>query len=875
MRALRAAVAVAVLAALALTGFTASAAPTRCGPYGTKEQVGDWEALRPEYQVGSSATTLLAAPAFDPNRLYASNGSVVMRSGDAGCGWATYWAATSVDAPQGFSSAITAMHAPSSANSSSYLWVGVTSAADLGLLRLGRPNVAVGRDGTFFVAGSDQGLPALGAVREVVANAQLPLLAWAVIEDPTGARTVWATSDAGRSWTQRSAALSDTGLSALASHPTAATELYGVSGARVQRSTDGGATFGVTDLDAKVAGLSVVPGGGGVLMAAGFLGARNVATSDDGGRSWSEYVKELEFLPSTVARGPIAVDRLAVAGEGKAVVFHNGRHDVSPPGGAPALVGLTAPAPAGYYVRGLRGGAVMQLGLSLQERVLRITFLRDALRSVRVAKGRATQFPSSLSPVGRRIEVPPGGHVRLPYDLLVPRTPRPVDLAFLLDSTNSMQSVFEDLKEGIAEIASYLNEAGLEARFGLGDFRDYPDPYGLGGSTDWPYRLDQRLTESPEALAAAISRTSAGGGTSDGGDSPLTALVQSTTGSGEKVGFRTLVPKGQQVGYRKNALRIALLAYDTIGHEGGQALENGRTHPGPTFDSTIATMRAHDVYVAGLSIGGTPRSQLRRLARGTRTLAPYGGVDCDSDGTAELVRGEPLVCLIEPLLPETVGTSVIVGGQNVTVGPGGLAQTPLGIAPAVVSLAAGLPDVQPVTLSVSQDRVVRLVSPPRKRVDLHADNALRYELDVRCPRAKATSRHVVSLAATTTARRLASTTLTVDCGAVGVRGLPAAAALVAGVAAGPAAPANGVPNANPNPNPNANPQTAPNLNTSTGLAQDEQEQGQLALAEGDQGAAEQLEMSAARSGAFVGAAALLLCAATAVAHRRREQLAEG
>ena len=90
--------------------------------------------------------------------------------------------------------------------------------------------------------------------------------------------------------------------------------------------------------------------------------------------------------------------------------------------------------------------------------------------------------------------------------------------------------------------------------------------------------------------------------------------------------------------------------------------------------------------------------------------------------------------------------------------------------------------------------------------------------------------------------------------------------------AAPAAPANGVPNANPNPNPNANPQTAPNLNTNAGFAQDEQEQSQLALAEGDR-PTEALEMSAARSAAFVGSAALLLCAATAVAWRRREQLA--
>jgi hypothetical protein len=717
--------------------------------------------------------------------------------------------------------------------------------------------------GSAFVAGQEEGLPPVGVVRDVVASPQLPMVAWATIEAPATGRTLWATSDGGRTWTRRSE-LGSASPALLATHPTATTELYGVTDGRVLRSSDGGASFGATSLSGSVTQLSVVPGGGGVLMAAALAGERSLAASADGGRSWTR--RATPVAPVSVARGPVELDRFAVADSQRVVVLGaRPQRELSTPGGAPRLVGLTAPTPAGYYVRGLREGAVLQAALSFFNQPLSPTDLRNALRPVRLLpRGAVTQFPSTLAPVKQQVSVPAGGRVRLPYTLVVPRTPRPVDVMFLLDSTNSMAEVFDDLRQGVAAVMNALNAAGLDSRMGLADFRDYPAPYGRAGETDWPYRLDQRLTSISSDLEGALGGVETGGGTDDGGDSALTAVVQSTTGEGESAGLRVLVPRGRQAGYRANALKLAVLAYDTTAHEAGQPLPSGGRNRGPTFDSAIATAHAHGVHVMGLSISQLPRLQLRRLASGTGTVAPEGGVDCDANGSVELPAGEPLVCLIEPLVADS--PVVVVGGPSVP-GVTGLASQPLGVAPAVVQMAAGIPDLQTVELGLSEDPVVRLATAARSRVDVRADNALDYVLDVRCPRGPA-SRHPVALTARGATGVLASARLQVDCGGIGAP--PAAVLPPVAAAVAPAAPANGVPNANPNPNPNANPQTAPNLNTNAGFAQDEQEQNQLALAEGDR-PTEQLEMSAARSSAFVGTAALLLCAATAVAWRRREQ----
>lgn len=866
LRVLRLATAVALLAGTAVSGLSASAAPTVCGPGGSVEAVGPyWLALRPSFPAGDAEVTLAAVPAFDPNLLYATNGTVVMRSTDAGCGWEPFWSVTSLGSPAPLTTPrVTALHVPSSANNSRFLYLGVTTGVDVeqaqDLVDLS-PRVVVlseqrGKRVT-TVAGPEQGLPPLGAVREVVANAQVPQVGYAVVEEPGAGRQLYATSDAGLSWTRRSSPGAPVEATGLSVHPTVPTQLFGLDGTTVAGSEDGGASFAPLGLSAKAAALSAAPGAGGVKLTVAVTGEAAVEESTNGGRAWRR--RESPVVATSVAQVPVQTARVALADAGSVwLLSRQFRQDISPPGAAPRLIGVSTPTATGFSVTGVREGALLQVALDFQGTPQRPPTVNGVLRPVSLhPRGRTLQFPSTLAPQGLRVELPAGGSTTVPYGLLVPRTPAPVDVMFLLDSTGSMASVFDSLRQGIAAITDSLDAAGLDGRFGLGDFRDYPSPYGRASPGDWPYRLDRTIGPADAELEAAIESVEAGGGTDDGGASPLTAVVQSTTGAGEAVEGRELVRPGLQAGYRRGALKLALVVHDTFAHEGGERLGDDRVNPGPTFESAIATLRRHGVHAMGLAISPQPEPGLRRLARGSDTLAPAGGVDCDGDGRVDVAAGEPLVCVVDSLGLPTAGTEVPV--------------ETVGVAPAVVGLAAGIADIKPVSLRLAGGgSLVTVASPASRPVNLRTDNELAFTLSLRCPRERAASRHEVEVTARTPLVTLARTTLTLDCGSVG-QVSPELPVALAAAAAGPAAPAQGAPNPNPNPHPNPhpNPNPAPNVNANPGAAHQDETEEQLAFAEGERET--QVEMSAVRSGVFVGTAALMLCAAVAVAHPRREQ----
>jgi hypothetical protein len=850
MRAVRLALAVALLGATAVGGLSVSAAPVICGPGGTTEDVGGgWLALRPAFNRGGSAVTLASAPAFDPNLLWATNGTLLVRSEDSGCSWDGPWSTTALSGTLSGQAQITALHAPSSANNSNFLYLGVTRAVGVDQLGLTSPAVVVSQDRgkTFTVSGIEQGLPLLGSVTAVVANAQVAQLAYAVVDEPGIGGQVYATTDAGATWTKRSGAAASADLQDLAVHPTTGTELYALRDGKQVTSFNGGESFTATgDADAYSA-LSVAPGGGGVQLLAPLVGEEAVDLSIDRGNTWDRI--SIPVAATSAAALPVTSRRFAVADADHVWLLGNGAQvERTPTGKAPRLLGASAPTSVGFNLTGVRDGALLLLTLGPNNQPIAPV---DGKPVTILPRGPITQFPATLSPQGLHLRLPAGTARQVPYELLLPRTPAPVDLMFLLDSTGSMASIFEALRDGVATITRTLDSAGLDSQFGLGDFRDYPDPYGPANRGDWPYRLDRRIGPADASFAAAVNAVQPGGGTSDGGSSPLPALVQSTSGRGDRLGDRVFVEPGQDAGYRDAALKIAVVAYDTKEHHGGQNL-GGRIEPGPDFETTSAVLRQYGVHAMGLSIGERPLFGLRRIAEGSRTFAPEGGVDCNGDGRIDVRAGKPLVCLI-PAGLAPVGVAVSSGS--------------VGVAPAVVNLAAGIPDTRPVTLAVTGGgSSVRLVTPATTRVNLRADNELDYSLLVRCPRGPE-SRRTVTLSAATPVRALASTTLTLTC--EGVDPIAPIAPPIAAVAAAaaPAAPGQPVPNANPNPNPNVNPNTAPNVNTNPGMADQQETQAQLAMAESDQGPAEQFEMSAA----FVGTAGLMLCVATTIVWRRQVQ----
>lgn len=106
-----------------------------------------------------------------------------------------------------------------------------------------------------------------------------------------------------------------------------------------------------------------------------------------------------------------------------------------------------------------------------------------------------------------------------------------LDVAFLLDTTRSMDSLIDSMKSEFDGIAEALDASFLQAGFGLATFDDYAMyPYGSLG-TDLPYQLRTPMTDDRAAMAAAL----AGAEIHEGQDAPestMEALVQALTGRG-------------------------------------------------------------------------------------------------------------------------------------------------------------------------------------------------------------------------------------------------------------------------------------------------------------------------------------------------------
>lgn len=864
MRALRLAVA-AALAAAASGAALAPAAAAACSSTGRADLAGGpWLALRPQFSSGPAAVTLVAAPPFAPDLLYASNGVQVVRSTDAGCSWKAVLDVAGL----GSLSTVRALAAPSSANSSQYLYVGLDTGVAGGL---SRPEVRVSRNrGDDWLPTAPNGsLPPVGVVRSLTASPRLPQTAYALIEQQAAGQTlrssVWATGDGGGTWQERTLPTETRAADLLLSGPQRENALAALRAGEVRRSSDGGRTFqpaGPVD----VVALDQAPGGGGSRLVGGRGSTNGIVRSDDGGDSW--YALPAPARPARVAMAPL--QDLVALGDGRSTWLLprvGGAVEVASTLAAPDQLQLSAPTAAGFALVGVGGGAVLRSTYTLARRPIP----PQVLRPVRLLPfDPVGQFPSTLAPVQTAVSLPVGGAEVTPYQLFLPRTPSPLDVMFLLDTTGSMGPVIDGLRQGVAAIVSALNGSGLDVRVGLGDFKDYPSPYGGGGSDDYPYRLDRRIGVADASLARAIEALQATGG-GDGPESALTALFQSATGKGDVVQGHRFVAPGGQAGYRARTVRLDVLSTDVEFRERGDDDFSGTLRElGHTVPEVVRVLRAKDVHVVGLDAGGA-REDLERVAAGTSTFAPQGGVDCDGDGQAELRAGAALVC----------GIGGATGGGGVGVGVDANTGTGAGsvsLAGAVIGLAEALPDRQRVAVRVSRGAAnARIVSRAvHDGVNLKADNELAYRVRLSCPQAAGPGTRAVELAASAGGRVVATASVSLTCVGSGVAGpvAPPGAEPVDvppadpnGAAAPPAQPPN-APNPNPNPNPNANPNANPNVNANVGAASQEQQTQQLALVQSEAtGWQETEELAMSRpapllpAGLFVGAAGLLLAVA--------------
>lgn len=479
-----------------------------------------------------------------------------------------------------------------------------------------------------------------------------------------------------------------------------------------------------------------------------------------------------------------------------------------------------------------------------------------------------SQSAVRMQPNPVELRLPIGTSRTVRYSLQIPVSPSPVDVFFLVDISDSMAPLQEDLRRQFGKVASRLAASGVDIWAGVGAIGQEKrgDPtYALAQaraaqdpSSDPQHRtppLYQRYRPvgpiGPD-LDAALAELTAN---STGENATLLSLDQAATGRGTGVNYSGAplyqIPAGLDAGFRPDSIKVVFLATDTHPED----LENS-----PPFDDVVAHLRQRSILVLGTSNtsdGGAALEGdafLKQLAKGTgAVMSTATPVRCGGDSRRVLRMGDPLVC------DNAVGAAEMLGAA-----------------------LAVIPDLHRVTVTLAASPVTRGAAPRPsvfnnnvRQAGVHA-----FSVTYSCQGVQP-GNYSSRMTLRTRGRVIASPEARVTCVA------PAAKLLAPGAPRrplsrmeppappGPPAPAAQPPGYAPT---NVNPQTFPQ----SGVAPQQDKEFQLALAGGDQGreeldGEEELSMSsfsprptgAGELSAYLAAAALTMGAAAVVHHRRR------
>ncbi len=238
----------------------------------------------------------------------------------------------------------------------------------------------------------------------------------------------------------------------------------------------------------------------------------------------------------------------------------------------------------------------------------------------------------------------------------------PVDVFLIVDTSGSFYDDLESFRAEANSLVNALDDSGLNIHMGLARFEDYPIvPWGWADSADRAYErvldiqsIDDGTGNKP--IVNAINALT----TRNGFDSPesqLVALIQGATGDGQEVPGHAVanIPAGQGATFRStpaaslSPVRMIILWTDAQFHTKNDSNSSDEPvigYPGPAFAETIDALNDKDIKMIGIGAGTSALADLRRIAEGTNTLAPAGGVNCDADATIEVAEGDPIVCPI-------------------------------------------------------------------------------------------------------------------------------------------------------------------------------------------------------------------------------------
>lgn len=479
-----------------------------------------------------------------------------------------------------------------------------------------------------------------------------------------------------------------------------------------------------------------------------------------------------------------------------------------------------------------------------------------------------------LTPTKKVVTLAPGTVGKVPVMLQVPPDPTPLDVYFLVDTTASMAPAIIGLQRAILGLSRDLRrQLGVDACFGVGGVKDTSDPTSSTNTTDPAsnYVFKTFLPVSPcdtspdlDLVRAATLKLNQGGG----GDPPEAQTLGLSLAVNGQSSPKNLVPQPQPANFRPGVFKVIVYISDQPSHQAEQGF--------PTIPDVVQTLNTNDVKIVSIAVdhvGGDlngAMSNMNQLAEGTGSYAPASGVDCNGDGRrdyGDLGPGAPLVC-------QEMVTSASDGTQMVNMEP------------AIFGLLLGVKD--PGTLQVKikdpnhalRGRIQGLTSDV---VDMKFQSGLKFTLPVGCAPSQVGKTLPIYLSPFVRSQPVASQgEVDVVCKLQPKLPPPpviteAAPLVFLPAARPPVAVAPPVP-----PNPPMQPAT--NLNPNAGMAREEQQQPQLAMAAQDADAAEGeetevVEMSAMRNPSprseamFLAGAAVLMSAAAGCAMQLRRRTA--
>lgn len=792
----------------------------------TRTDLGDsWQRYTAPPDLKGDLRAMAVSPA-DARRVWVTDGSQVLHTVDGGCEWTV-----ATTGQGGVSTSLTVNAGSAVSGITQVLTAGAPGKettwfvdADLTAAGLTRSQVYVATGGSDAFT-SSTGLPGTGDV--VLAVGPAPSRAWAVVtsyEELVGTgeqRTVltsalWVTSDTGGTW-RRVGAL-PSGFATQGAAVTPAGDLLVWSRHELLRSADGGVPTPVPVGVDPIAAVSV----GATVVVVPDKGPGRL--SRDGGKTFTSVplpagVKAVAELGRGTVYGLLVGGRVLLWAPGR------GTLDVTPRGkpltGLAGALGRPNPVLVGHGKADVLALPLTPLGRPVTPPLpvppVKVTVTPPSLRPPPV---------SALVPASTTLVLKPGEHRKVSYQLQLPPVPGPLDVYFLMDTTASMDDAIDGLRESIQQIIDSLATSHLDVQMGLGDFRD------VDHVTDsYVYRRDAAIGPPGPALARGLESLSTHGGI-DEPEGDTIALVEAVTGKGRP----GLVPPGQDARFRKGSTKVILLVTDAP------------MHKEPPVYPTLAEVDAAlgPVRVLGISVGSAGLADLRQVAQDSDGVAPDEGLDCDGDGIAEIDPGEPAVCQI---------------------GRGGRGGEQLG--PAMISLLQSVPQPGRVTVTATGSAVAGGLRAVDQVLDLARAQRIGFDVDFTCRPKDAGKDLSADLTATASGRRVVGSVAAVRCAGLPVprppapapappQPAPAAAILVPPAA--PPAPAQ-APQAQPLTNPQ--PGTVTNPNVMAAAVDQHQQQVELALAQQEIEALEELAM-VGRPSADDQAAALRLLAGAAV-----------